>query len=140
MDYLFLSSLVGCLVVSIIASYDIACQWFKNFWTRHAFMPEELKLKHNPFLDFKVPKFHLPPHKTECQAPFSFNFTKGVGKTDGEAPERNWAWLNRIARCISVMGPGGRQDTLDDFCGFANWKKVIGLGVLFFLHSTAYLC
>lgn len=128
MDYLFLSSLVGTLILSIIASYDIACQWFKNFWSRHAAMPSAIQFKTIPLLSFKVPKFHLPPHIQACQAPFSFNFTKGVSKTDGEAPERNWSWLNCATCCISVMGPGGWQDTLDDFCGFSNWKKVVALG------------
>lgn len=128
MDYLFLSSLIGTLILSVIASYDIACQWYKHFWSRYTIMPEALKFTRRIDLDFKVPKFHLPPHVQACQAPFSFNFAKGVGRTEGEAPERNWSWLNGAARCISMMGPGGRQDTLDDMCGFANWKKVVGLG------------
>lgn len=35
------------------------------------------------------------------------------------------------------MGPGGRQDTLDDFCGFANWKKVIDLGMVSFSYNVS---
>ncbi|KAJ8697361.1 hypothetical protein PTI98_004171 [Pleurotus ostreatus] len=27
-----------------------------------------------------------------------------------------------------MMGPGGRQDTLDDFCNFWNWRKTVNLG------------
>ncbi|KAJ7173843.1 hypothetical protein C8R46DRAFT_1215753 [Mycena filopes] len=33
-----------------------------------------------------------------------------------------------IARSVSVMGPGSREDTIDDFCGFANWRKTVRLG------------
>ncbi|KAF8131729.1 hypothetical protein K438DRAFT_1911926 [Mycena galopus ATCC 62051] len=109
-------------------SYDIACQWSCHFWTRAKAMPEELSLP--PWLEiiFKVPKFHLPPHVKSCHGPYSFNYTKGVGRTDGEGIERNWSWLNWAARSISVMGPGSREDTIDDLCGFSNWRKTVGLG------------
>ncbi|KAJ7665643.1 hypothetical protein B0H17DRAFT_906614, partial [Mycena rosella] len=48
--------------------------------------------------------------------------------TDGEGVERNWSWLNMATWSISVMGPGSHEDTIDDFCGFSNWKKVVALG------------
>ncbi|KAJ7844576.1 hypothetical protein B0H13DRAFT_1908834 [Mycena leptocephala] len=67
------------------------------------------------------------PH-VKCHGPYSFNYTKGVGRTDGEGVERNWSWLNRAARFISVMGPGSRDDTLDDLCGWGNWRKTVDLG------------
>jgi hypothetical protein len=82
---------------------------------------------------YKVPKFHLPPHVPACQAPFSFNFATGVGRTDGEGVERNWSWLNGAAASTSQMGPGSRHDTLDDYMGFSNFRKVTELGKFFFL-------
>ncbi|KAJ7018076.1 hypothetical protein C8F04DRAFT_977957, partial [Mycena alexandri] len=127
MDYLFFSSLIGIMVLTVVASYDIACQWSRKFWSRAGAMPEQLKLAARVNVLFKVPKFHLPPHVKECHGPYSFNYTKGVGRTDGEGVERNWSWLNWAARSISVMGPGSREDTIDDLCGFSNWKKVVGL-------------
>jgi hypothetical protein len=33
---------------------------------------------------YLVPKFHLPAHITKCQTAFSFNYNKGVGRTEGE--------------------------------------------------------
>ncbi|KAK0488338.1 hypothetical protein EDD18DRAFT_1311308 [Armillaria luteobubalina] len=36
---------------------------------------------------YLVPKFHLPAHVLKCRDNFSFNFSAGVGRTDGEAPE-----------------------------------------------------
>ncbi|KAF7377213.1 CxC2 domain-containing protein [Mycena sanguinolenta] len=128
MDYLFLSSLMGIVLLTVIASYDIACQWSRNFWKRAEKVPEKLKLPDWLEIIFKVPKFHLPPHVKKCHAPYSFNYTKGVGRTDGEGVERNWSWLNSAARSVSVMGPGAREDTIDDLCGFSNWKKTIDLG------------
>jgi hypothetical protein len=90
-------------------------------------MPESLCLPTSTILRKFVPKFHLPPHKVKCHAPFSFNFATGVGRTDGEGVERNWSILNGIASSVSMMGPGGRWDTLDDFCNFSNWRKTVSL-------------
>ncbi|KAJ7795383.1 hypothetical protein B0H14DRAFT_2391674 [Mycena olivaceomarginata] len=128
MDYLFFSSLIGITLLTIVASYDIACQWSRRFWTRAQNMPEAMRLPSGLKILFKVPKFHLPPHVKVCHGPYSFNYTKGVGRTDGEGVERNWSWLNSAARSISVMGPGSREDTINDLCGFSNWRKTVDLG------------
>ncbi|KAL0954278.1 hypothetical protein HGRIS_005406 [Hohenbuehelia grisea] len=96
---------------------------------RHEGMPDELKLAvQQKRLRIKVPTFHLQAHNVSCHAPFSLDLTPGIGHVDGEGVERNWAALNAAAPSTKEMGPGSRQDTLDDFCGFANWKKTIGLG------------
>ncbi|KAJ7917979.1 hypothetical protein B0H13DRAFT_2231340 [Mycena leptocephala] len=128
MDYLWVSSLLGLTLLSIIASYDIACQWCRNFPARMKAFPRWMRLPESMKIQFKVPKFHLPPHVKACHGPFSFNYTKWTGRTDGEGVERNWSWLNMIARSVSVMGPGSREDTIDDFCGYANWRKTVGFG------------
>lgn len=77
---------------------------------------------------FCVPKFHLLAHILACQIAFSFNYTKDVGRTDGEAPERGWDDVNGAAGMTQEMGPGSRRDTLDDFLGDRNWKKVTRMG------------
>ncbi|KAG5223204.1 CxC2 domain-containing protein [Salix suchowensis] len=50
-------------------------------------MPEDLQLAPSSEREvtFLVPKFHLPAHIMACQSSFSFNYTRGVGRTDGEA-------------------------------------------------------
>ncbi|KAF8885818.1 hypothetical protein BD779DRAFT_1673532 [Infundibulicybe gibba] len=128
MDYIFLSSVVATTLLMITVSYDIACQWSKHLPSRMKNLPECLHIPPNLRLQYRVPKFHLPAHVEKCHAPFSFNYTKWVGRTDGEGVERNWSSLNGTARCVAVMGPGGRQDTLDDFCNYSNWRKTVGLG------------
>ena len=136
MDFIFLSSVARTSLKSISISYDIACQWSRNFFSRMAKMPQWLRIPDSTTLHFQVPKFHLPAHVSKCWAPFSFNFAKLVGRTDGEGVERNWSWLNGIARCVSVMGAGSRSDTLDDFCNYHNWRKTVGLGRFSFpLHD-----
>lgn len=77
---------------------------------------------------FLVPKFHLAAHTEKCRTRFSFNLTKGVGRTDGEAPERGWAEVNPLAASTREMGPGSRRDTLDSHFNDYNWRKIIGLG------------
>ena len=80
------------------------------------------------YVTYLVPKFHLPAHIEACNLLFSFNLTPGVGRTDGEAPERGWANINPLAHSTKEMGPGTRRDTIDDHFGDWNWKKVIGMG------------
>lgn len=128
MDYLFASALRHTAVDRLNISYDIMCQWHKSLYQRMSSLPQEvqidLRTKHVLFF---VPKFHLPAHITPCQWRFSFNWTCGVGHTDGEAPERGWADINPIASSTKVMGPGHRHDTKDNFFGDWNWKKTITL-------------
>lgn len=52
----------------------------------------------------------------------------GVGRTDGEAPERGWSHINPVATSTREMGPGSRRDTLDDHFSDWNWKKTTGMG------------
>ena len=132
MDFFFFSGLEDTAIKLFVVSYDIACQWFKNFYSR---MSEAFPLSwrintcdvDNRFL---VPKFHLPAHIEKCQQSFSFNYARFVGRTDGEAPERGWSDLNGLAYSTREMGPGARQDTIEDHLGDWNWKKIIAMGKL----------
>lgn len=75
-----------------------------------------------------VPKFHLPAHILPCQLAYSFNLSPGVGRTDGEAPERSWAVSNLLAYSTREMSAGGRHDFLDDAFGDFNWAKAVEIG------------
>ncbi len=77
---------------------------------------------------FLGPKFHLPAHIAPCRSKYSFNFTPGVGRTDGEAIERTWNETNPLATSTREMGPGSRRDVLDYHFGDHNWRKLTGLG------------
>jgi hypothetical protein len=92
-------------------------------------LPEHLQLNYtDKIVRFFVPKFHLKAHVQTCQTRFSFNFTRWVECTDGEAPERSWANFNRVALSMKEMGPGSRRDHIDDHFGDSNWKKSITMG------------
>jgi len=129
MDYLFFSTLQLTLVLMIVVSYDVVCQWYKKLWHRMKTFPHTWHVDHkgHTSVTFLVPKFHLPAHIEFCHNNFSFNLTKGVGRTDGEGVERGWEHINPLASSTKEMGPGSRQDTLDDHFGDRNWKKTVGL-------------
>ena len=113
-----------------MVSYDIACQWHVNLLDRMEIMPEFLRL--SPTIEaimYLILKFHLPAHIKKCNLLFSFNLTLGVGRTDGEAPERGWSDINPVAQSTKEMGPCSRRDTLDDHFNDWNWKKIINFGV-----------
>ncbi|KAH9478096.1 hypothetical protein JR316_0010334 [Psilocybe cubensis] len=132
MDYFFLSSIAYTILLRIVVSYDIACQWWVNLLKRCQIYPENvLSNPSAPSLVYLVPKFHLPAHVQKCQAAFSFNYTPGVGRTDGEAPERGWSATNGIASSTKEMGPGSRNDTLDNHFGDYNWRKIITIADTF---------
>ncbi|KAF8128998.1 hypothetical protein EV363DRAFT_1169765 [Boletus edulis] len=129
MDYFFCSAMKTYRELPMLfVSYDIACQWSKNLWEWMSRMPPSLQIDHErKSFEFGVPKFHLPAHREPCQVRYSMNLLPFVGRTDGKGPEQGWANINPIASSTKEMGPGSRQDTLDDFFGDWNWKKTVGM-------------
>ncbi|KAJ7437880.1 hypothetical protein FB451DRAFT_1060684 [Mycena latifolia] len=89
MDYMFFRSIMGTDIVRFFVSYDIVCQWHIKIWNQMLkYDNEELTIDgQGKFMTFLVPKFHLPVHIEACNLKFSFNLTRDVGRTDGEAPE-----------------------------------------------------
>lgn len=127
MDYIFLSALASTSILLVMMSYDIACQWWRNFYSRMENMPEDLRLSSKCTIQFRVPKLHLVGHTDKCRPRFSFNYTPRTGVTDGEGVERQWAWLNAAAPSLSMMRVGGRWDALNDYCNYWNWLKTKNL-------------
>ncbi|KAK7028741.1 hypothetical protein R3P38DRAFT_2937983 [Favolaschia claudopus] len=130
MDYMFFSSISGSPLLRFFVSYDIACQWHIKLWSRMVkYQDSTLTIDgRGKFFTFLVPKFHLPAHIEACNLKFSFNLTRDVGRTDGEAPERGWANTNPLARSTKEMGPGFRRDMLDDHFNDWNHTRIIALG------------
>jgi len=140
-DYVLVKTLFATALLCLVISYDIACQWHKKLGERMKIFPPEEALSNSiQHIRYLIPKFHLPAHVEACNLGFSFNLTKGVGRTDGEAPEQGWANINPAAQSTKEMGPGSRRDTLDDHFGDWNWKKIIKMGThsihtLFFVFT-----
>ena len=120
--------LQNTVVRSVVISYDIACKW--SIYHLERFSENYPDLNINDFqFSYLIPKFHLPGHGTPCQTEYSFNFSKGVGRTHGETIEQEWAHINLTALSTREMGPGARHLTLDDSWGWWNWRKILGMGM-----------
>ncbi|PBK90667.1 hypothetical protein ARMGADRAFT_1082401 [Armillaria gallica] len=131
MDYSILSTLSYDTPPDLVISYDIACQWHKNFFTyMEKYMASSRLHQSKCNILYLVPKFHLPVHILSCCNNFSFNFLAKVGWTDSDAPEWGWAATNALANSTKEMGQGSHWDTLDDHFGNYNWQKIIIIALI----------
>jgi hypothetical protein len=128
MDFLLVSVLMTFALLYVVVSYDIACQYAVHFWSRMSNFPEQMRPTVAPGnLWWKVPNFHLPPHKKPCHSAYSFHWMWGAGMTHGEGVEQNWAFSNGAAASTRLMGPGGWQACLEDVFGFHNYDRVLAM-------------
>ncbi|KAJ7605673.1 hypothetical protein DFH06DRAFT_1348526 [Mycena polygramma] len=128
MDFLLLSAVIAFELLWLIVSYDIACQYAMTFWQRMTGLPDGMQLKiGSDNVWWKVPNFHLPPHKRPCHSPYSFHWMWGAGMTHGEGVEQNWSFSNGAAGSTRLMGPGSRQATLEDIFGFHNYDRLLAM-------------
>ncbi|KAJ8515304.1 hypothetical protein ONZ45_g7245 [Pleurotus djamor] len=111
----------------LVISYDIACQYSRNFATRNRDFPSDLRLRRGAInaISYVVPKFHLYAHGQACQAKFNLNYILWSAETDGEDPERWWSHINPVSMSTKIMGPGSRVDTIDDHATAWNWRKIV---------------
>ncbi|KAF7377997.1 CxC2 domain-containing protein [Mycena sanguinolenta] len=127
MDYVVASAwrhFMGLLF--FLLSYDIMCQWSKKLKERLKNLPPALRLQLALFfVKFVIPKLHILGHLRICQEMFSLLFTPGSGQADMEGIERIWSSSGLMGASTREMGPGSRQDTLDDFWHYWNWNKEI---------------
>ncbi len=129
MDFIFASAVRNSTAKRLVISYDIACQWNKNLCRCLESMVDEYRPRlDDREVDFVIPKFHIGAHGHSCQLIYSLNFRPYMGRTDGENIERGWAWLNPASLSTREMGPGARQDALNDQWSFWNWRIVVTLG------------
>ena len=129
MDSLFYHDIQQSPLNNFIISYDITCQWSINLQERmFSFNHQFFLFNGVTQVKFFVPKFHLPAHISACQSKYLFNYGKGVGWTEEEAPERGWSDTNTLAPSTREMGPGSRWDTLNYHFGDHNWQKVTRMG------------
>lgn len=129
MDYIFFSSATKNDYVRLVMSYDIVCQWWINLWLRMTAMPYNLQIDcERKLFIFLILKFHLPAHIAKCHTSYSFNFTRSVGQTEGEAPERGWSNINPVSSSTKQMGPASYRETIDDHFGDWNHQRIIRFG------------
>jgi hypothetical protein len=140
MDYILLRMLeqVGCDITTFYITYDIACQFSKNFHKRMKKYDAPIRLDQSDIsVRFLIPKFHLLAHGSKCQENYSLNYTHGVGRTSGEGIEASWANTNGAALSTREQGPSARHEALDDLFNAINWGKTLSLGTL--RSTTKYI-
>lgn len=130
MDWIIFSSLSGSIIPAITFSYDICCQWSRNLKTRIKQLPNHMQLTPEVLhlARYVVPKFHIYNHGPKCQTQYSMNFLSGMGRFNGEDPERWWAHINPLSMSTKEMSSGSRTDTIDDHVRAWNWRKIINFG------------
>ncbi|KAF8133498.1 hypothetical protein K438DRAFT_2128575 [Mycena galopus ATCC 62051] len=141
MDYIVASAWRHFLtLLFFLLSYDIMCQWYKSLRERLSKLPAALRLHlASYFVKYVIPKLHILGHLRKCQDYFSLLFTQGSAQADMEGIERIWSSSGQMGASTREMGPGSRQDTLDDFWHYWNWNKVVGMGGMLrkrFLKAT----
>lgn len=125
-DFAYLGQLRYKTPDFITSGYNINCQYSIKLFDRISAYPPTLHpVQPQSSFQFLVPKFHLNAHIKQCCTRFSYNWAPGVGRTDGEGPERGWSTNNALAGSTKQMTPGGRWDVIDDHFGDWNWRKSI---------------
>ncbi|KAI9061263.1 hypothetical protein FKP32DRAFT_1576322 [Trametes sanguinea] len=128
MDYIFVQAMQEYLTVNKLVSYDIACQWSKSILERISRFPAHLQIPlPQGSIRYVIPKLHFRSHIVAGHSPYSLNYMKGAGRTDGEGIERRWWDIQPIAASTKVMGPGQRQGVLEDHWSYANWRKRVDM-------------
>ncbi|KAI0060783.1 hypothetical protein BV25DRAFT_1806721 [Artomyces pyxidatus] len=113
-----------------VSGYDINCQYRINLDKRMKhFRATTQGFSSIPKTIFPptiacVGKFHLPAHVPACRYKFSYMYMPGVGRTDGEAPERIWAALNALGTSTREMTSGHRHDRINDHHSDMNVRRV----------------
>ena len=127
MDYIMLATLIR-VIVALLISYDIVCQWSKNFSKRIQDFPPEMCLDFSRTpVRYGIPKKHFRVHGPN-HSKYSFNYMRRVGRTYGERIETHWGHMNGVANSTREMSLGGRHETMNDHWSSWNWDKILELG------------
>ena len=106
MDFIVFAALVGIILPWIFITYDIGCQWSKNFRARVLDFPENMQIKPTTKVDVVIPSWHINGHGQKCRKEFCLGYTRGAGRTCGEEVETTWSSTNALAPSVREMAPG----------------------------------
>jgi hypothetical protein len=66
MDYFIFACIVGITLLQVILTYNIVCQWSKNFGRHMADFPEEMRIPDSTQVDVAIPGWHINAHSEKC--------------------------------------------------------------------------
>ncbi|KIM87974.1 hypothetical protein PILCRDRAFT_3683 [Piloderma croceum F 1598] len=132
MDYIILLAIISITLLRLVITYDIACQWSKNFASWMVEYPEHMHVDLDRVeVRTAVPGFHICAHGADCQRLFSLGLMLWVANTVGKEVESGWAHMNVASPSIQEMGPSNMHESLNDHWGSWNFQKIIMFRTLF---------
>ena len=67
MDYIIFAALVGIIPPCIFITYDIGCQWSKNFQIWMSDFPDDMQINPTTKVDVGIPSWHINGHGKRCR-------------------------------------------------------------------------
>jgi hypothetical protein len=124
---------------SLALSYDAMCIWFINlfcWWTLN--YPELLFMLLAVIV--VIPAVHVCGHQESCWYLYRGTYMNCVRHFFGETVEYVWTYLNQLLGQTRQMTLGHRQDTMIQYIGEWNWRKVQQMGETPTLTRFLYEC
>ena len=134
-DFLIFITLVGITLLRVIITYDVICQWSKNFRKRMGEFPEHMQIPDTTRVDVAIPGWHINGHGAKCRNNFNLAYMEGAGRTVGEDIETTWAGTNSLAPSVREMAPAAQHDTLNDHWNGWNFRKIVGFCMSFVVST-----
>ncbi|EAU86991.2 hypothetical protein CC1G_08462 [Coprinopsis cinerea okayama7 len=130
-DYIVFSALAAVALLQVVITYDIACQWVKNFLKRLGKLPEAIRLNTNETkVTALIPSWHINGHGPDCQVNYALQYTPGAAKTCGDEIEQNFSETNVLGASVREMAPAARHEMLTDQFQGNNARKTVKLKAL----------
>ena len=119
-------TLMGLCLLRVIITYNVICQWLKNYWKCIAEFPEHMQIPDMTQIDVAIPGWHINGHGMKCWNNFNLAYMEGAGRTVGKDIETTWAGTNSLALSVREMAPAARHDTLNDHWNGWNFHRIVG--------------
>lgn len=118
--------------IPIFISYDCNCQYSARILKRFmAHFPDLVNRLRS--VRFTIPAVHIRGHKEACEYKYGTFYMEGGAHFHGEQAESIWAEFNQLGGRTRQMGPGHRQDVLNDHIGDWNLQKATSMCTALFL-------
>ena len=115
MNFLIFAMLFFIILPWILITYNISCQWLKNFVSCMSNFPDHMQINPETRINVAIPSWHInhDGHGQRCRKDL---YTRGCR---GEV-ETTWSSTNALAPSLREMAPWARHDTLNDHWNFHN--------------------
>ncbi|KAJ3509664.1 hypothetical protein NMY22_g16220 [Coprinellus aureogranulatus] len=119
MDFILFSSFMALALLRVVITYDIACQWSRNYRRRLTKLPVALRPAEAIQIETAIPSWHINGHGKKCQDTDTMHtgYLNGVGRLCGDEVEQTWWMTNPLGVSVREMAPALRHETLND-----QWK------------------